>query len=110
MVTNDNEPILNYINKFKYHPSVKFLRKLGTCKPQKQHSKTILQEKVVKEISEVFARYFHENINFCIKISVFPFELKLAAVTSVYKMKLKTSEDIYKPTSILPNTSKDDER
>ena len=73
-------------------------------------TRTSLQEKVVKEISEVFARYFHENINFCIKISVFPFELKLAAVTSVYKMKLKTSEDIYKPTSILPNTSKDDER
>ena len=73
-------------------------------------TRTSLQEKVVKEISEVFARYFHKNINFCIKNSVFPFELKVAAVTSVYKMKLKTSEDIYKPTSILPNTSKDDER
>ena len=65
-VGNDNEPILNYINKFKNHPSIKtiksrkkekqtfllimfrmkkFLTKLGNYKLQQQHNKMIFQQK-----------------------------------------------------------------
>ena len=65
-VGNDNEPILNYINKFKNHPSIKviksrkkkskllllamflmkkFLTKLGNYKLRKQHNKMIFQQK-----------------------------------------------------------------
>ena len=65
---NDNEPILNYIDKFKNHPSIKviksrkieeqtkllllamflmkkFLTKLGNYKLRKQHNKMIFQQK-----------------------------------------------------------------
>ena len=65
-VGNDNEPILNYINKFKNHPSFKviksrknnrklllltmflmrkFLTKLGNYKLQKRHNKMIFRQK-----------------------------------------------------------------
>ena len=84
-VENDNEPILNYINKFKNHPSIKVIksrkkeeqtftlnyvsyeevlneiRKLQTATTIQQND---IPTKILKENSEVFARYFHKNINF----------------------------------------------
>ena len=93
-VGNDNEPILNYINKFKNHSSIKVIksrkkeeqtftfsyvsyeevlneiRKLQTTKTTQNDIPT----KTLKENSEVFARYFHKNINFCIENSIFPSE------------------------------------
>ena len=81
-VGNDNEPILNYINKFKNHPSIKVIksrkkeeqtftfsyvsyeevlneiRKLQTTKRAKQND---IPTKILKENLELFARYFHKN-------------------------------------------------
>ena len=75
-VGNDNEPILNYINKFKNHPSIKVIksskkeeqtftfsyvsyeevlnkiRKLQTTKTTQQND---ISTKILKEISEVFS-------------------------------------------------------
>ena len=126
-VGNDNEPILNYINKFKNHPSIKVIksrkkeeqtftfsyvsyeevlneiRKLQTTKTTQQND---IPTKILKENSEVFARYFHKNINFCIENSIFPSDLKVADVTPAFKKKSKTSKDNYRPISILPNVSK----
>ena len=75
-VGNDNQPILNYINKFKNHPSIKVIksrkkeeqtftfsyvsyeevlnkiRKLQTTKTTQQNDSSI---KILKEISEVFS-------------------------------------------------------
>ena len=86
-VGNDNEPILNYINKFKNHPSIKVIksrkkeeqtftfsyvsykevlneiRKLQTTKTTQQND---IPTKILKENSEVFAGYFKKNIHFCI--------------------------------------------
>ena len=130
-VGNDNEPILNYINKFKNHPSIKVIksrkkeeqtftfsyvsyeevlneiRKLQTTKTTQQND---IPTKILKENSEVFARYFHKNINFCIENSIFPSDLKVADVTPAFKKKSKTSKDNYRPISILPNISKIYER
>ena len=130
-VGNDNEPILNYINKFKNHPSIKVIksrkkeeqtftfsyvsyeevlneiRKLQTTKTTQQND---IPTKILKENSEVFARYFHKNINVCIENSIFPSDLKVADVIPVFKKKSKTSKDNYRPISILPNTSKINER
>ena len=77
-VGNDNEPILNYINKFKNHPSIKVIksrkkekqtftfrypsyeevlneiRKLQTTKTTQQND---IPTKILKENSEVFARF-----------------------------------------------------
>ena len=79
-VENDNEPILNYMNKFKNHPSIKVIksrkkeeqtftfsyvsyeevlneiRKLQTTKTTQQND---IPTKILKENLEVFARYFH---------------------------------------------------
>ena len=130
-VGNDNELILNYINKFKNHPSIKRIksrkreeqtftfsyvsyeevlneiRKLQTTKTTQQND---IPTKILKENSEVFARYFHKNINFCIENSIFPSDLKVADVTPAFKKKSKTSKDNYRPISILPNISKIYER
>ena len=92
-VKNDNELILNYINKFENHPSIKVIksrkkeeqtftfdsvsyeeviseiRKLQAGKTIKQND---IPTKILKENSDVFAIYFHKNINFCIENSIFP--------------------------------------
>ena len=126
-VGNDNEPILNYINKFNNHPSIKVIksrkkevqtftfsyvsyeevlnefRKLQTTKTTQQND---IPTKILKENLEVFPRYFHKNINFCIENSIFPSDLKVADVTPAFKKKSKTSKDNYRPISILPNISK----
>ena len=52
---------------------------------------------------EVFVSYFHENMNFCIENSIFPFDLKVTDVTLAFKEKSKTSKGNYRPISILPN-------
>ena len=81
-VGNDNEPILNYINKFKNHPSIKTIkskkkeeqtfsfsyvsyeevlneiRKLQTGTTIQQND---IPTKILKENSEVFARYFQKT-------------------------------------------------
>ena len=117
----DNETILNCINKFKNHPSIKVIksrkkeeqtftfnyvsyeevlnevRKLQTTKTTQQNDITT---KILKENSEVFARYFHKNINFCIENLIF---------LSDFQKKSKTSKD-NRPISILPNVSKIYER
>ena len=56
------------------------------------------------------AKYFHENINFCIENSISPSDLKVADVAPVFKKKSKTSKDNYIPISISPNISKIYER
>ena len=103
---NDNEPILNYINKFKNHPSIKVIksnqkenqtftfnyvsyeevfneiRELQTTKPTQQND---IPTKILKKNSDVFARYFHKNINFCIENSILPSDLKIANVTPAFQ-------------------------
>ena len=82
---NDNDPILNYINKFKNHPSIKVIksrkkeeqtftfsydfceevlneiRKLQTTKTTRQND---IPTKILKKNSEVFARYFLKKHKF----------------------------------------------
>ena len=123
----DNETILNCINKFKNHPSIKVIksrkkeeqtftsnyvsheqffnetRKLQTTKMTQQND---IPTKILKENSELFARYFHKNVDFCIENSIFPSDLRVVDVTPAFKKKSKTSKDNYRPSSILSNISK----
>ena len=57
-------------------------------------TRTKKAKKFEKKNSEVFATYFHENINFCTENSILPPDLKVADVTPAFKMKSKTSKDI----------------
>ena len=126
-VGNDDEPILNYINKFKNHSSIKpiksrkkeeqtftfnyvsfeevldEIRKLETATTTQQND---APTKILKENTEVFAKDLHKNIDFCIENSIFPSDLKVADVTPAFRKKSKTSKDNYRPISILPNVSK----
>ena len=92
-IKNDKNPTLNYISKFKNHPSIKVIksrkkeeqtftfsyvsyeevlneiRKLQTTETTQQND---ISTKTLKENSEVFSRYFHKNINFCTENSNFP--------------------------------------
>ena len=84
---NDIEPTLNYINKFKNHPSIKVTKSrkkeeqtftFNYVSYEEVHKKfrklqtvTTIQKndiltKTLKENSEVFARYFHGKMNFYI--------------------------------------------
>ena len=123
--------ILNYINKFKNHPSIKVIkskkkeeqtftfnyvsyeevlneiRKLETAATTQQN---YIPTNILKENSEMFARDFHENINFCIENLVFLSDLKVANVSPALKKKSKTSKDNYRRISILFNISKIYER
>ena len=122
--------MLNYTNKFKNHPNIRVIksrkkeeqtptfnyvshevlnkiRKLQTATRIQQNN---IPTKILKENSEVFARYFHKNISFCIENSIFPSDLKIADVTPAFKKKSKTSKDNYRPISVFPNISKIYER
>ena len=130
-VGNDNEPILNYINKFKNHPSIKVIKsrkkeeqtftfsyvsyeevlnKIRNLQNKKTTQQNDIPTKILKENSEVLAGYLKKTTNFCIENSIFPFELKVADVTPAFKKKSKASKDNYRPISIIPNVSKIYER
>ena len=117
--------ILNYDNKFKKYLSIKVIKlrkkeeqiftfnynpydevlnkvmKLQTAKTiQQNDSPTNILEKNL----EVLARYFHENINFCIENSIFLSDLKVAKAAPAFWKKLKVSKYNYRPISILPKS------
>ena len=83
----------------------KFLTKLGNYNLRQRHNKMIFRQKFWNK-TEVFARYFNKNINFCFDNSIFPSDLKVADVTLAFKKKSKTSRDNYRPISILLVISK----
>ena len=95
---------LSYVS---YEEVLNEIRKLQTTKTTQQND---IPTKILKENSEVFARYFHKNINFCIENSIFPSDLKVADVTPAFKKESKASKHNYRPISILPNISKVYER
>ena len=77
----------NYVS---YEEVLNEIRKLQVAKTIQQND---IPTKILKENSEVFARYFHENITFCIESSIFPSDLKVTDVTPAFKKKSKTSKN-----------------
>ena len=122
---NNNGSILNYINKFRNHPSIKLIKSIKrkanfnfsyvshqevlNKNKNLQSAKTTQQNdipvKIVKETSEVLARYFMKT-NLCIEYPISITYLKLADVNPAFKKKSKALKDNYRPISILPNISK----
>ena len=100
--------MLNYINNFENHPSInviKFRKKREQTftfnyvyyeeivnEIRKLQTATAIQEndsptRILTDNPEVFARCFHETINFCITNSNFPSDLKVSDVTPAFKKK-----------------------
>ena len=90
-----------------YDDVLRKTKNLNVSKPSKQSD---IPTKILIENSEYFSLYFHKNINYCLKQSIFPHDLKLADVAPIYKKKSKASKDNYRPVSILSNISKVYER
>ena len=65
---------------------------------------------IIKENADVFADIFFASFIDSVKKSNFPFFLKNANITSVYKKGGRNSKDNYRPLRILPNMSKIFER
>ena len=116
-----NESTLNYINKFKNHPSMKVI-KSREKEEQTFTFNCVFYEEILNEIRELQNGTIQQNdiptkilkenseVNFCIGNSIFPSDLKVAGVTPAFKKKSKTSKDNYRPISILPNIFKVYER
>ena len=121
------DQISNSINKFRNHPSIVMiksrnsdsdvfsfsaisyndvLKKIENLDVAKASQQTDIPTKILKQNSNYFAKYFFENINYCIVNSDFPSELKLADVIPVHKKNSKNVKDNYRPVSILSNISK----
>ena len=69
-----------------------------------------MQTKIIKNISDIFSRFFQANLNNTIKTSTFPEQLKYSDVKSVFKKDSPTNKKNCRPTRILPNVSKIYER
>ena len=66
--------------------------------------------KIVKMNVDIFSELLYFEVYKTIEFSTFPFCMKLADVTPVYKKGNRSVKDIYRPVSILPNLSKVFER
>ena len=120
------DKIFNSIRQFEEHPSIAMIKmknrssffsfspityenvleKVENLNVAKTSQQSDIPTKILKQNSKFFAKYFYQNINYCIENSVFPNDLKLADVTPIHKKKSKSKKDNYRPVSILPNISK----
>ena len=128
---NDSEPALNYINKFRNLPSTKLIKsrkkeeeplafnyvsdeevfnEVRNLQSEKTAQQKNVLTKILKENSEIFAKYYYENICFLLwKLNFFS-DLKLANVTTSFNITSKTLKDKCKSINILANMSKIYER
>ena len=111
-IATDNQ-VKNALSKFRNHPSIIMiknkkkndqgfsfgpvtyddeLKKIKTFDTGKASQQSDIPTKILKQISDYFAEYFHENMNQCISKLIFPSVFKLSDVTQVYKQKLKNSK------------------
>ena len=119
------DPVLRVIEQCKNHPSIlvinaKFKGKQFPFQPfsKSETKKGILnldnskacQEsdmptKVIKANSDIFADILHQVFNRSLEVGTFPYSMKLANVTPVYKKGSRSDKGSGRPVSILPNLS-----
>ena len=62
--------------------------------------------KIIKKNSDIFSDILFKEFNKSLEICKYPFCLKMANVTPVYKKGNSSDKDNYLPVSILPNLPK----
>ena len=128
---NKSDPVLKAIIKYRSHPSIKaikeqcntnlffsfsqighdeIMKELNNLDTNKAIQNTDIPKKLIKENSDIFANFIFENLINCISHSIFSTSMKNAVITPVHKKGPKTSNDNFRPVSILPNISKIYER
>ena len=129
--TNTNDPVLQCINKYSDHPSIKIINEkikdinaFNFSKVEDKDVEKLIQgldikkatqeedipTNILKENTDIFSPYLCRVINDSISKSSFPDFLKRANITPVHKKSTKTEKDNYRPVSILSNLSKIFER
>ena len=129
--TNTNDPVLQCINKYSDHPSIKIINEkikdinaFHFSKVEDKDVEKLIQgldikkatqeedipTNILKENTDIFSPYLCRVINDSISKSSFPDFLKRANITPVHKKSTKTEKDNYRPVSILSNLSKIFER
>ena len=86
------------------------MKEINNLKTNKATQNTDIPTKLIKENSDIFTDFIFENLNDCIAKSLFPSSLRNAIIIPIHKKGTKTSEDHYRPISILSNISKIYER
>ena len=66
--------------------------------------------KIIKKNSDIFSDILFKEFNKSLEICKYPFCMKMANVTPVYKKGNSSYKDNYRPVSVLPNLSKIFER
>ena len=129
--TSSSDPVWASIERFSKHPSILNIKKrMGNISPkfkfqyvdqnqiskiQNLNSKKAMQQndipvKLLKENNDSFSYVIYRNFNNSIYEDCFPYILKTADLTPVYKKEEKFLKQNYRPVSILPNISKMFER
>ena len=125
-------PVLNIIEKYKFHPSIKLIKSknkglsssfsfkfatinevkksINNLDPKKAAQREDIYTSILKANADFFASYVCNDINASISSSTFPNQLKEADIIPAHKKKSKLSKENYRPISILPNISKVYER
>ena len=124
--TNTNDPVLQCINKYSDHPSIKIINEkikdinaFNFSKVEDKDVEKLIQgldikkatqeedvhTNILKENTDIFSPYLCRAINDSISKSSFPDFLKRANITPVHKKSTKTEKDNYRPVSILSNLS-----
>ena len=110
MGQNISDPVLKAIIKYRSHPSIKaikeqcntnvyfsfsqighdeIIKELNNLDTNKAIQNTDIPTKLIKENSDIFAKFIFENLNNYISHSIFPTSMKNATITPVHKRAQK---------------------
>ena len=129
LIDNIRDPVFKCVVKYRNHPSILAIEEVYNKKQRIPFSFSKIQRdeilsdilkletfkacldndiptKIVKENADIFANVLVSNFNDSIEKSNFPFILKNATITPVFKKDDRNSKDNYRAVSILPNISK----
>ena len=127
---NSEDPLENLVIKYKNHPSIRAIldkfpntsfslktiykkdieKEILNLSVAKASQDSDIPTKIFKKNSDIFSYILFKEFNKSLEICKYPFCLKMANVTPVYKKWNSSDKDNYRPVRTLPNLSKIFER
>ena len=123
---HSEDPLENLVIKSKNHPSIRAIldkfsiasfslkaiykkdieKEILNLSVEKASQDSDIPIKIIKKNSDIFSDILFKEFNKSLEICKYPFCLKMANVTPVYKKGNSSDKDNYLPVSILPNLPK----